>query len=168
MKEGGIMESAVLVVIFLAIGIMGFLMIRELDAFLGENMSSRQSMPGSGEEVIKIACENPIMLSSVSAAFEKSPKDVRKISFCFYTGCKTDIERMIENESVDIVLLMEKMDIPNDKKYEEKVSSFTPSSLKEPLTGLVIEPIQMEQREMYVLWNERRITEKQRKLISNM
>lgn len=162
------METIVLLLALIIIGIIGFTIMKKLDDFLKKSRHQQKYVLENRKDVIKIACENPIMLSSVSTALEKISKEFKKTSFYFYTGCRTDIQKMMENESVDIILLMEEIDVRNNESYGEKVSSFVPSSLPELLTGLTIEPIENQQMVMYVLWNERHITEKQRKLLSNI
>ena len=72
---------------------------------------------------------------------------------------------MLENESVDIILLMERLDAGITEEYGEKISSFLPHSLSEPMTGFVIEPLDDQQMNMYVVWKKEHITEKQRVLI---
>lgn len=161
------METVVLLLFFIVIGITGFI-IKKLDVFHEENRKQEKCALESRENVIKIACENPIMLSSVSDALEKTAKEFKETSFYFYTGCRTDMQRMLENGSADIILLMEEMHVEDNGSYGKKIGSFFPSSLSEPLTGLTIEPIEKQQMVMCVLWNKKHITEKQRELISNI
>lgn len=162
------MEGLAWLLIFIAIGIMGFIMVKKVDDYTEEIRNQKQDTLKSREDIIKIACENPMMLSCVSKAIEKKEKDFKKTSFYFYTGCEADLWRMLEHENVDMILLMEKPDIVNKEDYGEKESSFVPSSMPEPTTGLTVEPIENQQESMYVLWNENRITEGMQKLLSNI
>ena len=108
------------------------------------------------------------MLSSVSDAFEKGGKELKDLSVYYYTGSRLDIQKMLEDKSVDILLLLEDENMDKDKCYGKKVSSFLPAALSEPVTGLSIEPVEHQEMVMYVLWNECYITEKQRKLLFNI
>ncbi|MCI7813057.1 MAG: hypothetical protein SO016_08535 [Lachnospiraceae bacterium] len=159
------MESIVLILVFIIVGIAGFGVMKKVDLFLAESCVVQKHISEGKENVIKIACENPIMLTSVCEALDKMAEEFRETSFCFYTGGRDDIQKMIENESVDIVLLMEEMDGNINSLYGKKQSFFVPASLEEPLTGLKIEPIEHQRMMMYVLWNERHITERQSQLL---
>lgn len=164
------METVVLLLVFIIIGIMGYIVMNKLGASLEEIQRCRDSERAGGMDIIRIACENPTMLSAVSCAVDKMLGEFRKISFCFYTGCRDDIQKMLENGNADIVLLTEEGDIGIGKsgEYGKKVSSFVPISLMEPLTGLRIEPVEKQQMAMYVIWQERHMTEEQRRLLSNI
>ena len=158
------MTTIVLLLFFVGMLILGFAAMKKLDVFLAENAQKDSGMK-SGENVIRIVCENPIMLSSVLEKLETFSKECKEISFYFFTGCRTDIQRMLENDSVDLVLLMEDMNVGDKESYGKKVSTFFPSSLSEPMTGFTVEPLENQQMNMYVLWKEKHITEKQRMLI---
>ena len=134
----------------------GFIIMNKMDAFLEK--SKQRSTLKNREEVIRIVCENPIMLSYIFEKIEKNKKELDGIFFCFYTGCREDIEKILENGKYDIILLMRE---PSDKTYEyyeKKISSFAPASISEPLTGMKIEPIENQKATMYVLWNKKYIT----------
>lgn len=158
------MSTIILLLFFAGMVILGFTAMKKLDVFLAENVQ-KESHLKCGENIIKIACENPIMLSSVSEKLETFSKECKQISFYFFTGCRTDLRRMLENESVDLVLLMEDMNVGDKESYGKKVSTFFPSSLSEPMTGFKVEPLENQQMNMYVLWKETHITEKQRMLL---
>lgn len=162
------MEIAVLLLVLFAIGMISFLIIKKLDISLEKQQNQESCSSENREHVIKIACENPIMLSSVSDAFEKGGKELKDLSVYYYTGSRPDIQKMLEDKRVDILLLLEDETMDKDKCYGKKVSSFLPAALSEPMTGLSIEPVEHQEMVMYVLWNECCITEKQRKLLFNI
>lgn len=159
------MYKIILLLIFIVWIVLSFIAMKKLDSFLRENVRSESDLK-NGENVIKIACDNPIMMSSVSEKLDTFSKEHKDISFSFYTGSQTRLRRMLENESVDIILLMERLDAGITEEYGEKISSFLPHSLSEPMTGFVIEPLDDQQMNMYVVWKKEHITEKQRVLIS--
>ena len=80
MNGGGIMEIAVLLLVLFAIGMISFLIIKKLDISLEKQQNQESCSSENREHVIKIACENPIMLSSVSDAFEKGGKELKDLS----------------------------------------------------------------------------------------
>ena len=96
------METVVLLLIFIITGSMGFLVMRKLDAALAKIRRQPEYITESREDVIKIVCENPIMLSSVAAALDQMPKEYKKkTSFCCDTASKEDIQKMIDKEKID-------------------------------------------------------------------
>ncbi len=162
------MELVVLLLVFIGVGMIGFFVVKKWDAFLEENRKPSMSTSENREDVIKIACENPIMLSAVTEAVGKTLKEFQKTSFYFYTGSGTDVRKMLENEKADMIFVMEEPGDKDKEQYGEKESSFVPASLSEPFTGLTIEPVERERKVMYALWREERITEKGRKLLSKI
>lgn len=162
------METAVLLLGFVIIGVTGCIIAGRIDVFLERSRNRQEDLSENRDSVIRIACENPMMLFSFSHALNKSSKEFEGASFCFYTGSKADIQGMMDEEDIDIVLLMEEPDMENREHYGEKVSSFVPATLPEPVTGVGIEPIVNQKRAMYVLWNKRHITGKQQKALSDM
>lgn len=118
------------------------------------------------ENQIKIGCENPIMLSSLSEKIENHKQEFAGNSFSFYTGCREEIVQFLNEGNCDIVLLLGEMMVENYRYNIKKLSSFIPSSVYEPLTGIPIEPIENQSAVMYILWNEKYMTETKRKLIS--
>lgn len=162
------MELVVLLLVFIGIGMIGFFAVKKWDVFLEENRKPSTSTKESREDIIKIACENPIMLSAVSEAVGKDAKEFQRTSFFFYTGSGTDVRNMLEKEKADMIFLMEEPKEEEKKQYGEKESSFVPASLSEPFTGLAIEPVESKRKVMYALWKEECITEKGRKLLSKI
>lgn len=160
------MEVVVLLLVFIGIGVVGFFAVKKWDAFLEKNQEQSMGRIEGRKDVIKIACENPIMLSAVSDAVGKTFKEFQKTSFYFYTGSGTDIRKMLENGKADMIFLMEEPEVEEKEQYGKKESSFVPFSLTEPFTGLTIEPVESERKVMYALWREERITEKGRRLLS--
>lgn len=159
------METVVLILVLLMIGCTGFWIVKKIDIFT-EISSQEKHISENRETVIRIACENPIMLPSLSCALEKASGELERTSFYLYTGCRTDIRKMLEDGSADIVILMEKEADDLTEGIEKRVSSFTPSSLWDPSTGLQVEPAKSGSRRMYVLLNPRYAGEKQRILFS--
>lgn len=162
------METSGLLLVFAIIGIIGFLVMKKVDVYLETSQNRSKDTLKSNKDVIRIACENPIMLTSISEALENTSKEFADILLYFYTGCASDIQKMLEDERADIILLLEDADMGKQGDYGRKASTFVPNSMTEPLTGLTIEPIESQQATMYVFWNERHITEKQRKLLFNI
>ncbi|MDY3918294.1 MAG: hypothetical protein SOZ59_04730 [Candidatus Limivivens sp.] len=170
------MGAVVLLLGFLAVGGMGFFFMRKLDGFLEENRCRQETDSVNGGEILRLACENPMMLASVTGAVEKAAEEFRETSFYFYTGGREELQKMLENERVDVILLMEEPEEmrQNVQKYgkiggyERRKSFFIPAALTEPSTGLRIEPIENHRRVMYILWNERTISEKQRRLLASV
>ena len=163
------MEIIEFLLLFLIIGILGFLLMKKTGMFLEEveeNRNLLKSVPQPGEQSIAIACENPVMLSAINCALEKSSNELHGISYRFYTGDRKEIQKMLEEHRVDVILLLEKADLKEKGNYGEKTGSFAPFTLSESLTGIIIEPVRKEQTTMYVFWDEGRITENQRKLLS--
>ena len=154
------MEMIMLLLIFIIIGMIGFIMMNKIDAFLEQ--SKQIDVLKNREDVIRIVCENPIMLPYISEKIEKNKKEFNGIFFHFYTGCREDIE----NGNYDIILLMGEPSAREYEHYEKKTSSFVPASISELLTGMIIEPVENQKAIMYVLWNEKYITETKRKMIS--
>lgn len=162
------MEKAVLVFVVLMIGILGLGIMKRLSLFIGECHKQMEPSIDAGEDVIRIACENPIMLSCVTNALEEIAKEFEQTTFCFYTGGKKEIRRMLEEERIDIALLMGEMGEELSGNFQKRESSFAPSALLEPFTGLPVKPIEDRRKVMYVLWNERHVTKKQLRLLSNL
>lgn len=160
------MEMVMLLLVFIIIGMIGFAIMKKVDTFLEENQSRQMDALKNREDVIRIVCENPIMLPYISEKIEKNKKEFNGISFHFYTGCREDIEKALENGNYDIILLMGETSAREYEHYEKKTSSFVPGSISELLTGMIIEPIENQKAIMYVLWNEKYITETKRKMIS--
>lgn len=158
------MNIIVLLLFFLGMAILGFAIMKKLDVFLINNVQSKNDM-NSEKNVIRIACDNPIMLTSILEKLETFSREYKEISFYFFTGYRTDIKKMLENESIDLVFLMEDMNIGDKECYGKKVSSFFPQPLTEPITGFTIEPLENQQMNMYVLWKKTHITEEQRMLL---
>lgn len=148
------MGDIILLLVFLAMGIVGLFVMKRLDVFLMKNIHINPEKRDE-ENIIRIACENPIMISSLLEKAEPMLGEYNKTSFYLYTGHRTDIKKLLENESVDIVLLMEDMHIEHMGNYEKKISSFFPHSLLEPMTGFTIEPLENQQMSMYILWKKK-------------
>ena len=159
------MEAVVLILVLLMIGGIGFWVVKKIDVFT-EISSQEKHISENRETVIRIACENPIMLPSLSSALEKTSGELERTSFYLYTGSRADVREMLENGSTDIALLMEKTEEELAEGIEKKVSSYTPASLWDPSTGLQVEPVRSGQRRMYVLLNRKYAGEKQRLLFS--
>lgn len=159
------METVVLILVLFMIGGTGFWIVKKMDTFT-EISSQEKHISENRETVIRIACENPIMLPSLSNALEKTSGELERTSFYLYTGCRADIRKMLEDGSADIALLMEKTDEDMEETLEKKVSTFIPASLWDPSTGLQVEPAKYGQRRMYVLMNAKYAGDKQRLLFS--
>lgn len=162
------MEAIMLLLIFILIGFIGFIIMKNVDAFFEERRNGQMYAIENREDIIRIVCENPIMLPYVSKKIEEQKKEFKRISFCFYTGCRDDIEKALADGNYDIALFIGEPGAGEDGCYRKKISSFVPASIYESLTGLDIEPVESERTVMYVLWNEKYITEIKRKMISVM
>lgn len=162
------METIVIFSIFFIIVIIGLIAVKQVDAYMEKISVNQNEDMEIRENMIKIACENPVMMSSVSKAIEKEAKKLQDTSFVFYTGSRTDIQKMMKNEIVDIILLMNEAGIDNNENYGEKVSSFVSCSLEEATTGILIEPVNRNRTVMYVLWDKSHITEKHSLLLANI
>lgn len=77
------METVVLMLVFIAIGCVGFFVMKKLDTGLEEIRNQSQNASEHREDVIKIACENPIMLSSVAAVLDSNSEKFKATSFIF-------------------------------------------------------------------------------------
>ena len=71
------MESIVLILVFIIVGIAGFGVMKKVDLFLAESCVVQKHISEGKENVIKIACENPIMLTSVCEALDKMAEEFR-------------------------------------------------------------------------------------------
>ena len=72
------MEMVVLLLIFIITGSMGFLVMKKLDTDLAKIRRQPEYITESREDVIKIVCENPNMLSTVASALDQMPKEYKK------------------------------------------------------------------------------------------
>ena len=137
------METVVLLLVFFAAGIIGYLFMKKVDCFTEENGNLNHNGVDSADNVIKVVCENPNMLSGIIL--------------------KTD---NMEKEDYDILLLTEEPNAPVYESYDSKKGYYVPSSLTDQNIGFTINPVEGKQREMYILWKEEPLTETKRKLIS--
>lgn len=158
------METVVLLLVFFAAGIIGYLFMKKVDCFTEENGNLNHNGVDSADNVIKVVCENPNMLSGIILKTDNMEKELK--SLCFYTGSREDIEKSLEKEDYDILLLTEEPNAPVYESYESKKGYYVPSSLTDQNIGFTINPVEGKQREMYILWKEEPLTETKRKLIS--
>lgn len=56
------MKIALVLLIFLIVGFIGFLFMKKVDAFLEECRKASLQNPEKGENEIRIICENPMLL----------------------------------------------------------------------------------------------------------
>ena len=162
------MEMVVFIVIFIIAWKIGLIIMNKIDLFLEKDQNYPISILENREDIIKIACENPIVLTSIFQKIEKHEKEFKEISFHFYTGCREDSEKAFANGSYDIIILMKEPSLKDYGCYRKKKKSFIPTSLSYPLSGVVIEPIEKQNKDMYIFLNEKYITENKRKIFSNM
>lgn len=160
------MEAAILLPILILGAIIGFFILKKADVFLEEGQNRENDAVKSGENVIKIACENPVMLPFITEKIDRQKREFSKISFYLFTGCREDIEKTLESGSCDLILLMGEAKAEEYKGFHKEVGYFIPSYVYEPLTELKIEPVEKNRMIMSVLWNEKNITETKRRLIS--
>lgn len=160
------MEAIAYLLVFIIVVTVGFLAMKKLDIFMDENQREQQNQSECTNEIIKIACENPIMLSYVVEIIERQHKALETVAFEFYTGCREDIRQ--KQLSYDIIMLMTEPEYGAFPDCEHKEGMFHPSFAVEPFTNQKVKPIEKQKSLLYILWNEKNMTEAKRTLVSMM
>lgn len=147
------------------LGTAGFYVMRQIDLLIKKNKILMNSNLHTGEDSIRIAFENPIMVESIILAMEKISQRYKNFCFYLYTGTVSDIMSSIKAESLDMAILMKEPAQGEVIAYKEITVPLVPAKVSIASIALVVEPLNEEESKMSVIWREKESSKVQREFI---
>lgn len=108
------MKDLFLIPLLLAVFAFGYYIMRRVDRFVAENRRLIAEENRSGASRLRIAAENPALLDAVSDTLESCSAVGGRSAFFLSTGKKQRLLEKLLEEQVDLVLLNDGEDRPED------------------------------------------------------
>lgn len=159
------MKSAILLLSILAAVAWGYVCTVKLESVIKRAVRGEPCPFRKKREAFKIMLENPIMADSLLETIKKS-KSLDEFAVFFYTGTMEEIREQAAGNKVDMAVFLHEPDQAAWRGYSKKKILFSPSQVRVPAADLPVDPVSRQAAEMYVIWNNRKITDRQRKVIT--
>lgn len=146
------MEDVILIISVAGVMVLGFFLMKRLDAFLASNHAAMQSGELNREQTLRIAFSNPLVANGITSALERFSKRFPDTSVYLYAGDADTIFRLFASGNIDVVFLPVSIRCDDFASYDKIEVTLQQDGLSSDMLNLPLLPLGAELVQQLIVW----------------